>query len=69
MSESIGVPLKEFVIGRSQSEVARLIGVTQGSVWQMLGSDRDIRIKQLDSGEFVAYEIRRIGTRGLKKAA
>lgn len=64
------VPLKVFAQGRSQGEVATLIGVTQGSVSQMINSDRDLWVRALPDGSFMAYEIRPVGRKtGEQQAA
>lgn len=57
----IGVPFQTFAEGRGQSEVAALIGVTQGSVSQMLNSDRSIWVRKMPDGTYKAYELREIG--------
>ncbi|EMJ5494600.1 TPA: hypothetical protein SL599_000079 [Pseudomonas aeruginosa] len=59
--DDIGVPFRTFAEGRGQSEIAALIGVTQGSVSQMLSSDRAIWVRQLPDGSFRAYELREVG--------
>jgi predicted transcriptional regulator len=61
MSDDIGVPLKSFCSGRTQSQVASLIGVTQGSISQMINSARDIRVQQLAEGEYKAVELVPVG--------
>ncbi|MCP1646973.1 Cro/CI family transcriptional regulator [Pseudomonas nitroreducens] len=57
----IGVPFQTFAAGRGQAEVAALIGVTQGSVSQMLSSGRSIWVRQMADGTYKAYELREIG--------
>ena len=69
MNDTNDKSLKEFAKGKSQPEVAKLIGVTQPSVSQMLASERNIRVKVLEDGAIEAYEIRPVGKRGLNKAA
>lgn len=61
MDDEIGVPLKAFCEGRKQSQVACLLGVTQGSISQMINSNRDIRVKALPGGEFRAVELVSVG--------
>lgn len=61
MSDDIEVPLKSFCVGRTQSQVAILIGVTQGSISQMINSTRDIRVKHLPGGEYQAVELVPVG--------
>lgn len=63
MIDDIGVPLREFAKGKTQPQVAALIGVSQGSVSQMLASSRDIRVRTLDGGKFQAVEIKPVGDR------
>ncbi|SDH49065.1 hypothetical protein [Pseudomonas panipatensis] len=63
MTEDIGVPFRAFAEGKGQSEIAALIGVTQGSVSQMLNSDRSIWVRQMPDGSFKAYELREVGRR------
>lgn len=55
------IQLKDFLVGRSQKEVADLIGVTPGAVWQMLRDNRDIRIRSDGAGGFEAIEVKPIG--------
>jgi predicted transcriptional regulator len=61
MSDDIGVPLKTFCSGRTQSQVARLLGVTQGSISQMINSSRDIRVQQLSEDVYQAVELVTVG--------
>lgn len=68
MIDDIGVPLREFAKGKTQPQVAALIGVSQGSVSQMLASKRDIRVHKLGNGKFQAVEIRPVGRRGAQAA-
>ncbi|MNN63046.1 Cro [compost metagenome] len=63
MEGEFGVPLREFAKGRGQPEVADLLGVTQSAVSQMLNSSRDIRVRCVNPGEYLAVEIRPIGRR------
>lgn len=70
MNMHTGVPLKEFMSDKKQEHVADLLGVTQGSVSQMLRSEREIWVRQLPDGGFRAFEIRPIGRRsGQQQAA
>lgn len=57
------VPLKDFLEGRTQPEVAPLLGVTQGAISHMLKSERKIYVENLPDGSFQAYEIKPIGKR------
>lgn len=63
MDELTGQPLTAFAEGKTQPELALLIGVTQSAVSQMIKSRRDIRVRQLPGGGFQAYEIRLVGSR------
>lgn len=69
MDEEIGMPLKEFAQGRKQPDIARLLGVTQGAVSQMLNSERDIRVRKHEDGTYQAVEIRPVGSRRKPSAA
>lgn len=60
------IHITDFVKGRTQGEVARILGVTQGAVHQMLKAERDIYFRQSEDGAFEHYEIKK--PRG-KKAA
>ena len=55
-----GTPLSEFMEGKTQTEVARQLGVTQGGLQKMIVSGRDIRICQKSDGSISAFEIRDI---------
>ncbi len=63
MTVEFGVPLREFAEGKSQVQVAGLLGVTQGAISQMLLSDRDVRVVSGSDGRPEGFEIRRIGSR------
>lgn len=63
MTVEYGTPLREFAKGKSQLEVAKLLGVTQGAVSQMMLSERDIRVVRDSEGRHSGIEIRRIGSR------
>jgi len=69
MVDDIGVPLREFAKGKTQPQVAELIGVSQGAVSQMLASERDIRVRSLGGDKVQAVEIRPVGRKGGKRAA
>lgn len=62
-SDDFGVPLAEFANGRTQPELAELIGVTQSAVSQMLHSARVIRVRKDEQGTYQAIEIRPVGGR------
>lgn len=63
MDEFTEQPLTAFAKGKTQPELALLIGVTQSAVSQMMKSQRDIRVRQLPDGGYQAYEIRLVGSR------
>ena len=69
MTVQFGVPLSEFAKGKSQVEVAELLGVTQGAISQMMLSGRDVRVLSGADGRPEGFEIRRIGSRRKKAAA
>ncbi|WP_082302390.1 Cro/CI family transcriptional regulator [Pseudomonas bananamidigenes] len=69
MENTIGVPLREFAVGKTQPELALLLSVSQSAVSQMLSSKRDIRVKTGPDGSCSAIEIRPIGSRRKPKAA
>lgn len=53
------IHINEFLMGRTQAEVAEIMGVTQGSVSQMIKAERDIYFREGESGKFSFYEIKR----------
>lgn len=61
MNDYLGAPLKDFAKGRTQPQIAELLGITQGAVSQMLNSSRDIRIRDCGDGSYQALEIKPIG--------
>lgn len=61
MEDKIGVPLREFAEGRTQPQLAELLGVSQSAVSQMLNSRRDIRVRSDEKGGYEFIEIRLIG--------
>jgi len=63
MDEFTGQTLAAFAEGKTQPELALLIGVTQSAISQMIKSGRDIRVRQLPNGNWQAYEIRPVGSR------
>jgi len=63
MRSNQDIPLSAFAASRAQRDVAALIGVTQGSVSQMINSDREIWVRCLPDGRYEAYEIRPVGRR------
>lgn len=69
MSIHFGTPLREYVKGKSQVEVAETLGVTQGAISQMLLSGRDVRVVFDRNGKAEGYELRRIGSRRKPLAA
>lgn len=69
MANEIGIPLEDFAEGKTQPELALLIGVSQSAVSQMLSSARDIRIRIDEKGTCFAVEIRPVGSRRKPRAA
>jgi DNA-binding transcriptional regulator YdaS (Cro superfamily) len=69
MANEIGIPLGDFALGKTQPELALLIGVSQSAVSQMLNSARDIRVQVDEKGACTAVEIRPIGSRRKARAA
>ncbi|MBU6959642.1 Cro/Cl family transcriptional regulator [Pseudomonas sp. CVAP len=69
MTVEYGTPLREFAKGKSQLEVAGVIGVTQSAVSQMILSERDIRVVSKADGGLRAVEIRPVGSRRKPLAA
>ncbi len=69
MNENIGTPLRVFAEGKTQPELAALLGVSQSAVSQMLSSARDIRVRVDETGACSAVEIRPIGLRRKPNAA
>lgn len=69
MNEGIGKTLRTFAEGRTQPELASLLGVSQSAVSQMLNSARDIRVQVDETGACSAVEIRPIGLRRKCNAA
>jgi predicted transcriptional regulator len=69
MDEDIGTALRVFAEGKTQPELALMLGVSQSAVSQMLSSDRDIRVRVDEHGACLAVEIRPIGSRRKPKAA
>lgn len=58
-----GMTLRDFAQGKTQPQLAELIGVSQGAVSQMLNSSRDIRAISDGYGGYEFIEIRPIGGR------
>lgn len=57
------IPLAEFMEGKTQTKVARMLGITQGGLRKMINSGRDIRVNVLLDGTIKAYEIREVPAR------
>ncbi|TNE87037.1 MAG: Cro/Cl family transcriptional regulator [Gammaproteobacteria bacterium] len=53
-------PLNKFVAAHGQTETARLVGLTQGAIWQMLRSGRNICVVK-DKGTAYLEETKRLG--------
>lgn len=68
-TDDFGVPLTDFANGKTQPELAELIGVTQSAVSQMLSSGRVIRVRKDDEGRYEAIEIKPVGGRARRHAA
>lgn len=54
------IPLSEFVKNTSQSEAAKVVGVNQSAISQMLAAGREIYIRKTKDG-YESYEVRAIG--------
>lgn len=54
------IPLTEFLKSYSQAEAAKVIGVNQSAISQMLAAGREIYIRQTKGG-FESYEVKPIG--------
>jgi hypothetical protein len=67
MEDSIGLSLREFAEGKTQPQLAELLGVSQSAVSQMLNSKRDIRVCGDGHGGYEFIEIRLIGGRHKRK--
>lgn len=61
----ITMTLQDYLKEKTQSELAEAIGVTQGAVWQMVRSGRNIEITINDDGTVTAHEIKPIGRRNV----
>lgn len=68
MSNELGIPLQTFARGKTQPELAAIIGVSQSAVSQMMKSGRDIRVRVDGERVVQVFEIRPVGPRG-KRAA
>ena len=62
-----GMTLREFAHGKTQPQLAELLGVSQGAVSQMLNSKRDIRVRGDGQGGYEFIEIRQVGGRHKRK--
>ena len=69
MADQFGMTLSEFAKGKTQPEVAQLVGVSQSAISQMMSSTRDIRVVVIPEGGFKAFEIRPVGNRRKSQAA
>ncbi|HGM5579270.1 TPA: helix-turn-helix domain-containing protein [Pseudomonas putida] len=67
MEDSIGLPLRDFAEGKTQPQLAELLGVSQSAVSQMLSSSRDIRVRSDGNGGYEFIEIRLVGGRRKRK--
>lgn len=50
------IPLAEWLQTHSQYETARLLGITDGAIWQWVRGNRDISIERLSGGQIRAVE-------------
>lgn len=58
--------LKEVLEGRTQKDVADIMGLTQGAVWQMIKHGRDIRFKVDGEGNVTDFfEIKKPKTKAV----
>lgn len=53
------IHIEDFIKGRTQQQVAEILGVTQGAVFQALAAKRNIYFRELEGGLFEIYEIKR----------
>jgi len=58
--------LADFCRQNTQGATGRLLGWTQGAVWQALANSREIYLVRHDDGEYSAYEVRRIAGRRVR---
>lgn len=63
------VSLAEYVQEHGQTTTAERLGLTQGAIWQMLRSERDIVVREGDDGSLEAIERKRIGRAPSKLAS
>jgi Cro len=53
--------LAKYVEQHGQAETGRRVGLTQGAIWQMLKTKRNIFVIESDSGEISLEERKRLG--------
>lgn len=53
------IQINEFLKTKTQSEVALIMGVTQGAVHQMVKAGRDIYFRPQPDGSYSYYEIKK----------
>jgi len=53
------IAISDFLKSRTQMEVAKIMGVTQGAVHQMVKGGREIYFRQISDGEYEYYEIKK----------
>jgi len=64
MESMTEITLKKFLEGRTQSEVAAVLGVNQSAISQMLASGRDIRFRLDDSGKVLeSFEVKALAVK------
>lgn len=54
------IPLSDYVAEHGQTETGRRSGLTQGAIWQMLQSARNIVVSETSDGSIVIEEIKRL---------
>lgn len=57
------IPLSEFMKNRTQTDVAKKLGVTQGGLRKMIVSGRNIHIEEKKDGGLRAFETREVPVR------
>jgi len=55
------IELAKYVELHGQAETGRRVGLTQGAIWQMLRSQRDLSVIELATGEVELMERKRLG--------
>ena len=55
------IPLITYVAEHGQTATAKKLGLTQGSIWQMLDAGRNVTVVEQSDGSITAYEKKPIG--------